>query len=167
MEFLEKVRDIFEYFDQNIDGILTVDDTNRMMLLVNATLGADQGKKWFDPPCDFIKFLSRIQTLGEEITKPMFHRLTHHMRLRIKDVFYFFTNGSHQTMSEEEFLQMYSYALKNELDWKKFYRFPCSQSEFLRSWGRLGVFEQHGILRETNKRIVKEVNSCIIRCIQI
>ncbi|ETO05048.1 hypothetical protein RFI_32347, partial [Reticulomyxa filosa] len=161
MEFLEKVRDVFEYFDRNMDGTLTIEDTTRMMPLVSVSFGIDQGRKWFDPPCDFIKFLSRLQTLGQEITKPMLDRLILHMQLRVADVFYCFTRGSHQTMSEEEFLQMYGYSFKKELDWRRIYRFPCSQSDFLRNWGHLGVFEQHGILAEAEKRLMREVNRII------
>ncbi|ETO05946.1 hypothetical protein RFI_31451, partial [Reticulomyxa filosa] len=156
MEFLEKVRDIFEYFDRNVDGTLTIEDMARIVPLISVSLGVDQGKKWFDPPCDFIKFLSRMQALGEDVTKPIIDRLVHHMKLRVKDVFFLFTHGTHEMMTEQEFLQMYAYALKKELDWRRVYRFPCSQSEFVEKWNHLGVFEQHGILMETEKRLTKE-----------
>ncbi|ETO14837.1 hypothetical protein RFI_22532 [Reticulomyxa filosa] len=157
MDFLEKVRDIFEYFDRNVDGTLTIEDTIRMTSLINVSLGVEQGRRWFDPPCDFIKFLSRMQALGDDVTKQMIDRLVNHMKLRVKDVFFLFTHGTHEAMTEQEFLQMYGYAMKRELDWRRVYHFPCSQTEFVEKWNHLGVFEQHGILIETEKRLTKEV----------
>ncbi|ETO27615.1 hypothetical protein RFI_09517 [Reticulomyxa filosa] len=155
--FLERVRDIFEYFDRNMDGILAVDDINRMLPLVNVTFGADQGKKWFEPPCDFIKFLSRLQTMEEDLSREVLDRLVHHIQLRVKDVFHFFTSETHQDMSEEAFSQMYMFSLKKETQWQKYYRFPCSEVDFIDNWRHLGVFEQHGILAEADKRLMKEV----------
>ncbi|ETO03242.1 hypothetical protein RFI_34169, partial [Reticulomyxa filosa] len=140
MEFLEKIRDVFEGLYQN-DAL---------------------GRKWFDPPCDVIKFLSRLQTLGQEITKPMLDRLILHITIACgRCILLFHTWVPSDNVGRRIFCKcMDTYSRRNSIDKRilSLSLFPIPLSSKL---GHLGVFEQHGILAETEKRLTREVNQII------
>lgn len=152
---LEKVRDIFEYFDEDMDGTLTSDDIDRMISLIDTRWLSTAKQKLFAPPCDFIKFLTRIQSPSLQ-TANILERLESHIRLKIEDVFGVFCEDS-QLMHETDIRTMFNFSTKKESDWRTTFNDPCDRSSFVQNWSSLGIFEQRDIFQESEKRIIRRL----------
>lgn len=159
---LEKVRDVFEYFDQDMDGVLTYEDICRIIPIINLGYTIEDGKQFFAPPCDFIHFLGKLQFLGMEMSQQILSRLLEHIHFRITDVFSLFTSPPHEQMNEAEICHMYSFAFRKESDWRTTFRMPCSLESFIENWSTMGVPEQHGILAETEKNLMSRLHTVFL-----
>mmetsp|Transcript_54858 Transcript_54858/g.91022 ORF Transcript_54858/g.91022 Transcript_54858/m.91022 type:complete len:912 (+) Transcript_54858:169-2904(+) len=155
IETLEKVRDIFEFFDLDMDGTLSMNDITEMLAVVDLNANNLSVKmKLFDPPCDFVKFLAKIQGAQAIVRNELLDKLLAYIHSKIEDVFNSFCSND-RVLNEGQIRAMYSYAYQRESDWRTTFRFPCTASLFVDNWSTMGIYEQHGILEETRKRIVK------------
>ena len=109
-------------------------------------------KLLFDPPCDFIKFLAKIQSSSTLTANNILEKLLSFIHLKIRDVFNIFSQNN-SNMNEKQIKLMYSYSYKKESDWRTIFKFPCNLSSFIENWSTMGIYEQHGIFDETQKRI--------------
>eukprot|EP01083_Nonionella_stella_P282853 962606_1 len=153
IEMLEKVRDIFEFFDLAMNGTLTVADMESMMPIIDIDWNAKaKTKSLFDPPCDFIKFLAKIQAASTMEASNILDKLLSFIHLKIQDVFHTFCENN-DNINESQIKVMYNYAYKLESDWRTTFTFPCNLSSFIENWSIMGLYEQRGILDETAKRL--------------
>merc|ERR1719229_552284 len=109
----------------------------------------------FSPPCDFIKFLTHIQSPTLP-TNTILDRLESHIRLKIQDVFGVFCDNK-RSMSETEIRTMFNFSTKKESDWRTNFNVPCDAASFVQNWGSLGIFEQRDIFQESENRIIRRL----------
>lgn len=156
IEMLEKVRDIFEFFDLDMDGTLTLNDIESITPLIDIN-SSSKTKLLFDPPCDFIKFLAKIQSSPQHIANNILDKLQSYIHLKIQDVFDTFSDGA-MIMNKTQIKTMYQFAYKKESDWRTtFHEQQCTVDSFIENWSTLGIYEQHGIFNETQRRIAERL----------
>lgn len=119
---------------------------------------ASKLKLLFDPPCDFIKFLAKIQSAPSLMANNILDKLLSFIHLKIKDVFNTFSENK-STMNETQIKLMYSYSYKKESDFRTIFKFPCNLSSFIENWSTMGIYEQHGIFDETHLRIKQRIQN--------
>merc|ERR1712154_393820 len=138
------------------DGTLTLKNIENMIPLIDINWNSSSKTKLFDPPCDFIKFLAKIQSSSSSVANNILDKLLSYIHLKIQDVFNIFCENN-DIMNETQIKLMYNYAYKKESDWRTTFKFPCNLSSFIENWSTMGIYEQHGIFDETEKRIIKRI----------
>ena len=141
-----------------MDGTLSAEDIEKMIPIVDPNFSIDKARRMFDAPCDFIKFLSKIESMKDD-GRFVLDRLLDHIHSRISDVFWLFTEEPHTLMSENELQEMYNYSFKHESDWRTTFQLPCEMDSFVSNWSALGVPEQQGILSEAQKKLTKRLRA--------
>ena len=155
----ELIRNVFEFYDKDADGTLTRDDVWRMLSVLGYEYMNEYGKDMFSPPCDFIKFNARVETIRKEdgITNVVY-QLHDHIKFRIEDVFNAFTDGSHELMTKAQLSALYDgISVPKSSPREVFPTIPVPKEDWLVCWHNLDVAEQQQFLAMADARIISSL----------